>query len=591
MLETVSVPRSHIPQQQQQQYQTTTRKQLAISTDFGSHHHHHHQEEARVEIAPNSPYSRDIDHRYPIQLGQLLEANNPDYMMPGHLNGPNGKNNRIPPMPYGLPSSPDRYNSSPSNSSTTTPDTSLTEIHHPRSHLPNHSPYPPHPSHPHDMVSPGSFRNTRTRSAGDMTSHNSSDGSRQSSRVTLSRRESILGTSPPVQPYFQHPGVPNINRKISLQQKTFDPAFNKHTSLSAAAGTAGPTASAGTPRDQKRRSRFGFFKRGSGSSSGSSGLPNISEPVLESSTSELVLDGRRSMSIGPRQSSLLVTAVNGIGPTPGLSARFSNGLRPRPQTPPTRSEPPPLIQESNHERTSSEESARDQVERFEREIIDRNSRIFSGSSLAAVAPDRQMSFADRLDREIHESTNKNHNNNVIQKRSSTPAVVSTAGMSELITPEEIVELKRKLKEADDKRRLVIIEYQQKLDSERKKTVELQKKLDNLNKYVNEKKALNDTNSAKIKSLESQRDVLRQALITLKETKDMKINEYKSQLEKSRVTRYSMMPAVGGSQTSTITSQNNQSPSPNPQKPSSFDGSLRIGLGPLLPISTAVDMKS
>jgi hypothetical protein len=620
MLETVSVSRSHTLKQEQQQQQ---RKQLAISTLFGTSFHQQERQspQDRVEIVPNSPYS---DNRYPTRLGQLLDTSEPpQFVMPGTTK--NNSNNRTPPMQQYEPqrASLDGYNSSPSNSSSsTTPDTSLTEIHQPPGHNSQFGNTANHhyvPLHPHDVSSYNNNRASRILSGGEIsTAYSSSNGSRQSSRSTIIHgqppplpqppRESILGTSPPIQAYIHHhPGGHNLNKRASLQQKkSFEPAFNKHTSLSAAAGAAGPTSGAITPREQKRQSRFGWFSSSRSSSAGSGSLPNISEPVLEFSTSELVLDGRRSMAIGPRQSSLMAAGINPItmmnamsnggaeGTTvksPRFSTEYGNVQRPpRPHTP-TRSDIPPMIQESTHERTDSEES---QVERFEREIIDRNSRMFSPASVSGGSiSERQMSFADRLDREIHENTNKDL---VVQKRNSTPAV-PISSVSDGMSPEEIIELKRKLKESDDKRRLMIIEYQQKLDSERKKTVDLQKKLDSLNKYVNEKKVQSDTNSAKIKSLESQRDVLRQALVTLKETKDMKINEYRNQLEKTRVTRFSMMPTIAPSASSIslngsqITNgSTSQSPSPNMKAQTTFEGNLRIGVGPLLPINKVVDMK-
>lgn len=688
MLETVSLSRSHTTSRREQEEKQ--RKQLAISTLFGTgsphnsnHYNHLHQDKQtqqefdqdlhqadRVEIAPNSPYS---DNKYPTRLGQLLDTTDSSQFVMTR-SSKLISSNRTPPMPQheNQRAFIDGYNSSPSNSSSsTTPDASLNEIHQPPSNFSsaqlgnnnttaastktNNNYHHYAPLQTHDMSSYNTNRTSRILSSGDVPiPYNPSNSSRQSSRSTLantpqippSPRESLLGVSPTVQPYIHHhPAGHSLNKRASLQRKkSLDPSYNKHTSLSAAAGTAGPTSGAITPREQKRQSRFGWFSSSRNSSVGNGNLPNISEPVLEYSTSELVLDGRRSMAIGPRQSSLMNMGDNNFLNNGGISmtttatiSRSSTNVSgrvsiesmsrrpPRPDTPNHAEAPPSTDQDKrdnisiNQGRTSSEEG---QVERFEREIIDRNSRIFSSGSVSgsSIASDRQMSFADRLDKEIHDNASKSP---VTNKRNSNVVISASPSLSQnSISMEEVAELKRKLKESDDKRRLMIIEYQQKIDSEKKRATDLQKKLDSLNKYVNEKKIQSDNNSAKIKSLESQRDVLRQALVTLKEAKDMKINEYKNQLEKSRVTRFSMLPSLASMSsisqsttsspataafTATETAQSSSSvsnsshqtpnssqpptenPSPTLKPQSTFESNLRIGLGPLLPINTAVSL--
>lgn len=90
---------------------------------------------------------------------------------------------------------------------------------------------------------------------------------------------------------------------------------------------------------------------------------------------------------------------------------------------------------------------------------------------------------------------------------------------------ERVELQRKLRESEEKRRDLLIEYQAKLDNERKRVLQLQGKIEQLARERSEV----ETAVGKTRQLEQQRDALREALMSLRETKDMEINELRSRL--------------------------------------------------------------
>lgn len=100
---------------------------------------------------------------------------------------------------------------------------------------------------------------------------------------------------------------------------------------------------------------------------------------------------------------------------------------------------------------------------------------------------------------------------------------------------EIHKYRQMLRDSEEQRRNVVIEYQQKLDAERQRNLELKQKLDEW-KTKNppppqQHKPLTDSEmSAKVKALESQRDVLREALNTLRKTKNLEITEYKLKAE-------------------------------------------------------------
>jgi hypothetical protein len=101
------------------------------------------------------------------------------------------------------------------------------------------------------------------------------------------------------------------------------------------------------------------------------------------------------------------------------------------------------------------------------------------------------------------------------------------------------ESEERRKEAEDKRRDLLIEYQSKLDNERRRILQLQGKVEQL---VRER---SDTESAlsKTRQLEQQRDALREALLSLRESKDMQIQEMKSLLVQRDISRTRSMMVI------------------------------------------------
>lgn len=105
------------------------------------------------------------------------------------------------------------------------------------------------------------------------------------------------------------------------------------------------------------------------------------------------------------------------------------------------------------------------------------------------------------------------------------------------TDGEVQHYKQKLKEAEEHRRNVIIEYQRKLDAERQKTMALERKLEQLTLQGGPRSPRDrampgsEDLQAKVKSLESQRQVLREALGTMRRTKDLEVMELQRSLSR------------------------------------------------------------
>jgi hypothetical protein len=269
-----------------------------------------------------------------------------------------------------------------------------------------------------------------------------------------------------------------------------------------ARSNAAPTASS---TKSKRSSRFAWMKRSSTSLSGSSNLPNISEPILEFSTSDLLPEYRYS----------------------------------------------------------------------------------------TVAPSRDHLYSpDRMSRTLDDARSISRTSTASDATAGTaataPSLEATIPVKSPQQEDEVKELQRKLKDSDDKRRTIMLEYQQKLDAERKKTLELQKKIDQLK--LTKPKVVEESKS-KIKVVESQRDLLRNALISLREAKDMEIGEYKSKLDRMNGYRYSD-EVVGSTMTGTKRNSRKTISAPSSGKNSPKQGlpvPLRSGIRPLLPISRPVEM--
>lgn len=335
-----------------------------------------------------------------------------------------------------------------------------------------------------------------------------------------------------------------------------------------ATSTANPT-----PTESKRSSRFPWKRSSmSGPSGGSSdnnhtssskplrsrnSVISISAPVLEYSTSELVSDSRLTMIIN--------SSAQNHHPAP---LRPSNN----PSTPVMNSPSPNIGSSSN--------------EQFDSSIAPAVHTSFKSSPQAPAA----------VNVTPHASV-----------RESSPM---------LQNHEHFSELKQKLQESEERRRNMLVEYQQKLDHERKRSMALQKQLE---EFSTQKDSAFDQ-QAKIRQLQSQRDVLRKALVNLRETKDMEIKGYKDKLGKNvvgnahnpsqetarRLEARNLRPSANSSistvrqtpslsVTSSLSSYSLSSDTVintrhlHAAHAADFFTSFKVGISPLLPIASPVDL--
>ncbi|KAA8902860.1 hypothetical protein TRICI_005784 [Trichomonascus ciferrii] len=168
-----------------------------------------------------------------------------------------------------------------------------------------------------------------------------------------------------------------------------------------------------------------------------------------------------------------------------------------------------------------------------------------------------------------------------------------------LTTNDILEIhkwRQRLRESEDQRRSMVIEYQQKLDAERQRNLELTKKLEEMKVSAQTntevvKPASDSEVQARIKALESQRDVLREALNTLRQTKELEMNEYKMQQHKkthtyNRFSNSSKSTLVDDrKQDSSTTSSSSSSTVSSPEQHFVY----RTGIRPLLPTANPVEM--
>lgn len=316
-----------------------------------------------------------------------------------------------------------------------------------------------------------------------------------------------------------------------------------------------PTNDKRTSLASKRQSRFPFFNKRSSISmtqSNFSTIHTISDPILEHSTSVLVMnDGRRQSEISLPGSKKTATI---------------HSVEEEPSTVSTSVEQSPSSTHTQEEFT-----------------------ISSSPEISSNSP-------------------------VLPKQEQQPQSGLGPELPSGKIPMNENQWKMKLRESDDKRRNMMIEYQQKLDAERKKTLDLEKKLQALMKEQNsaEKNTITSLlqrpeNSldaqSKIKGLQAQRDVLRQALITLRDTKDLEITYYKQQL--SRISKNGQAITNNNAIINTNNTTNNSGNSSNkgiinidptesllsrsPVIPSEhkFRSSRVLGIGPFLPLAGPV----
>lgn len=168
-----------------------------------------------------------------------------------------------------------------------------------------------------------------------------------------------------------------------------------------------------------------------------------------------------------------------------------------------------------------------------------------------------------------------------------------------LTTNDILEIhkwRQRLRESEDQRRSMVIEYQQKLDAERQKNLELTKKLEEMKLSTQTKtkevvKPASDSEvQARIKALESQRDVLREALNTLRQTKELEMSEYKMQQHKkthtyNRFSNSSKGTLVDDRKLDTTPSSSSSSTVSSPEQHFVY----RTGIRPLLPTANPVEM--
>lgn len=165
-----------------------------------------------------------------------------------------------------------------------------------------------------------------------------------------------------------------------------------------------------------------------------------------------------------------------------------------------------------------------------------------------------------------------------------------------LTTNDILEIhkwRQRLRESEDQRRNMVIEYQQKLDSERQKNMELTKKLEEMKLSAQTPKevvkpASDSEVQARIKALESQRDVLREALNTLRQTKDLEMNEYKMNHHKKTHTYKRFSNSSKGTLVDDKKQDGTSSSSSTVSSPEQ-QFVYRTGIKPLLPTGKPIDM--
>lgn len=337
-------------------------------------------------------------------------------------------------------------------------------------------------------------------------------------------------------------------------------------------GNTTATATA-TPTESKRSSRFPWKRSSmSGPSGGSSdsnhtssskplrsrnSVISISAPVLEYSTSELVSDSRLTMIINSS----------------------SQNHHPAPSRPPTDPSTPEMSFPSPNIGSSANENFDSSIAPAVHTSFKTSPRVPAAVNVTPHASVREQS-----------SIFQNHEHNS--------------------------ELKQKLQESEQRRHNLLVEYQQKLDHERKRSMALQKQLE---EFSTQKENAFDQ-QAKIRQLQSQRDVLRKALVNLRETKDMEIKGYRDKLGKDvfgnahnpsqetarRLEARQQRPSANSSistirqtpslsVTSSVSSYSLSSDTATNTRhfhaanAADFFTSFKVGISPLLPIASPVDL--
>lgn len=166
-----------------------------------------------------------------------------------------------------------------------------------------------------------------------------------------------------------------------------------------------------------------------------------------------------------------------------------------------------------------------------------------------------------------------------------------------LTTNDILEIhkwRQRLRESEDQRRNMVLEYQQKLDAERQKNLELTKKVEDMKLSAQTPKevvkpASDSEVQARIKALESQRDVLREALNTLRQTKDLELNEYKMKQHKKTHTYKRFSDCSKGTLVDDRKQDGNSSSSSSTISSPEQQFVYRTGVKPLLPTAKPIEM--
>ncbi|CAN6622554.1 hypothetical protein TRVA0_009S00518 [Trichomonascus vanleenenianus] len=307
-----------------------------------------------------------------------------------------------------------------------------------------------------------------------------------------------------------------------------------------ASGGASANAANNNNSNSKRASRLPWKRAPQEKHS----IPSISEPILEYSTSELIPDSRMS------RSSFASLPLSELYPH-GLPSGSLNQY------------PGPPV-DHNHQHSESMSST-----------VSSSTR---STSLTTISPKSNTLSVRQSHKDSPGASTANSPTS--PKPPSIP--IPAPPMSDY----EVSKWRQKLRESEDKRRAMMIEYQQKLDAERKRTMELERKLETM---IREKAtaSVNDLPNAaaskdpqiKIKALETQRDVLRQALNTLRQTKDMEIAQYKKKLFKVSSAKPATKRSAGLDEADV------------PSNPKRYKDPIRIGIAPLLPTSNPYDIRA
>lgn len=302
--------------------------------------------------------------------------------------------------------------------------------------------------------------------------------------------------------------------------------------------TAVSTGTLSSTKTVKRASRFPWSKK----QTTPTALPKISEPILASSTSGFVPDSSSKLrgitSEEGKKTSSEDREKSPITPT-DASADNNNIITGRAySTPPNQgtssseefTTPPKLTSSGKEEHESYDFSEPPSAPNNPPPAPLDDSPQFHAQAYSSFPPKDQSRASEKSS-----ISSDGRNNSRSSVHSSQDTEVSQ--FSPMGTDGEVQHYKQKLKEAEEHRRNVIIEYQRKLDAERQKTMALERKLEQLTLQGGPRSPRDRTMlgsedlQTKVKSLESQRQVLREALATMRRTKDLEVIELQRSLSR------------------------------------------------------------